>query len=173
VAAALLLGCVRGWTAAADALEAEYRIKAAFVCKFGNYVDWPPGARSEGPFVIGAYAADAVVEELAQAAAANTVGGRAIVVRRLARGEPLEGVAIVFVARTHAALLPDALAAARGQPVLTVTENDDPAPVGIVNFVVAEDKVRFDIALQPAEAAGLRISGRLLAVARKVSGRPS
>jgi hypothetical protein len=32
--------------------------------------------------------------------------------------------------------------------------------------------VRFDVALPAADAAGLRISSRLLAVARKVEGRP-
>jgi hypothetical protein len=43
----------------------------------------------------------------------------------------------------------------------------------MVNFVVANDRVRFDIALQPAEHSSLKISGRLLTLARKVTGAPS
>lgn len=172
--AVLLLAVARAGALAADASTAEYQIKAAFVCKFGNYVEWPAadGPRADGAFVIGVLASDVIAEAVTRAAAAHTVNGRAIVVRRPARGEPLDALAIVFVARTHAARLAEVLAAARGQPILTVTESDEPANAGVVNFVVVEDKVRFDIALQPAEASNLKISGRLLAVARKVSGRP-
>ena len=91
MAAALLLACVRGGRRRPTRSRPKYRIKAAFVCKFGNYVDWPAGARGDGAVRHPArYAADAVVEELARAAAADTVGGRPIVVRRLARGEPLD-----------------------------------------------------------------------------------
>ena len=38
----------------------------------------------------------------------------------------------------------------------------------MINFVLVDNKVRFDVALAPAEAAGLKISSRLLSVARRV-----
>jgi len=51
----------------------------------------------------------------------------------------------------------------------TVTEAEDGEdPGSMINFVLVADKVRFDVALPPAEAGGLKISSRLLAVARKV-----
>jgi len=50
-----------------------------------------------------------------------------------------------------------------------VTESDDGLGAGgTINFVVVDNKVRFDVALAPAEAVSLKISSRLLAVARKV-----
>ena len=77
--------------------------------------------------------------------------------------------AAVFVGRDEAARLPDVLAAAKGQALLVVTESDNALAQGAtINFVPADDKVRFDVALAAAERGGLRISSRLLAVARKV-----
>jgi hypothetical protein len=170
----LTSGAARGQPVPA-ARSAEPQIKATFICKFGNYVEWPPGAwGDDGTFPIGAMAGDRGVAELVRAASGVTVNGRPIAVRKLSPGDPVDGLAIVFVAREHSAALTEALAPARGLPVLTVTEADvDGGAGGIVNFVVVDDKVRFDIALPAAEQSHLKISGRLLAVARKVIGRPS
>lgn len=175
--AALLLADAalhRAWSA--DAQAAEYQIKATFLCKFGNFVEWPapPPAGTTAPFGIGVVGPDAVVDEVASAARGQTVNGRPIVVRRVGRGEPLDGLGIVFVTRSQSARLAETLAEARGQPILTVTESEQGTAVGsMVNFVVVNDKVKFDIALPPAEQSSLKISSRLLAVARQVAGRPS
>lgn len=162
----------RAWPA--DARTVETQIKALFLCKFGNYVEWPAQqwAASEQPFGIGVIASDDLMfTELTNAARGQTVNGRPITVRRLTRGEPLVGLGIVFVARAHGGRLAETLAELKGRPTLTVTESDAGAAASIVNFVVVEDKVKFDIALTLAELSGLKISSRLLAVARSVSGR--
>jgi hypothetical protein len=153
----------------------EYEVKAAFVCKFAAYVEWPPQAfeRPDSPLAIGVLGAAPVVDEVARAAAAQTFDGRPIAVRRLAPGDSLAGLHVVYVARSHAGRLPEVLAAARRLPVLTVTESDDGEPAGMINFVVVANKVRFDVAPQAAEANQLRISARMLGVARKVVQRQS
>ena len=173
VTALLLLSVHPVW---ADAQADEYQIKAAFLCKFGNYVEWPSQLVSDPtrPFIIGVIASDEVVEELTSAARNQTVAGRSIAVRRLSRGEPLDGLGIIFIARSHALRLAETLAAAEGKPILTVSESDPRGTVGsMVTFVVIDDKVRFDIALPPVERSNLKISARLLALARVVIGRPS
>ena len=161
---------------AADESSAEYQVKAAFVCKFGNYVEWPAhalGAASD-PFRIGVLATSAVAEEFRRIAAATVVSWRHVEVRRLARGEAPEGVHVVFVSRGMSSVAGEVIAAAHGRPVLTVTELDPGAMTGIagmINFVLVDDKVRFDIQLPPALQSGLKISARLLGVARRVEGR--
>ena len=66
------------------------------------------------------------------------------------------------------------MAAAKGQPLLTVTESEEALELGsMINFVVVEDKVRFDIAPPPFESSNLKISARLLGVARKVVSKSS
>ena len=151
----------------------EYQVKAAFVCKFGNYVDWPAnalGAVGE-PFRIGVMASAAVLEDFRRTAAAASVAGRPIEVRRLQRGDTLDGLHALFISRALSAHAGELLAAVQGRPVLTMTELDPGGITGMINFVVVDDKVRFDIVLPPAVQSGLKISARLLAVARRVEGR--
>lgn len=154
--------------------EAEYRIKAAFLCKFGNYVDWPEAvpALADPSFVIGVMGNAGVAEAVTAAAGGQAVNGRPITVRRVERSDAVQGLNILFVARSHAARLSEALAALKDQPVLVVTEQEAGLPAGsMVNFVIVDDKVKFDLAPASAERSHLRISARLLGVARNVAGR--
>ena len=164
LAAALLAGA---GLALAQA-DRELEIKAAFLYKFGAFVEWPAGAL-DGTFVIGVIGADALAGELERVVAGRSVQERPVVVRRLRRGEPLGRLHVLFVGQAETARLPEILAAAKGQGVLTVTETDNALAQGsMINFVAVEQKVRFDVALPPAERDKLKISARLLAVARKV-----
>ena len=62
------------------------------------------------------------------------------------------------------------LAQARGHPVLTVTEAETAHPEGsVINFAVADERVRFDISRAAAERNALQLRSQLLAVARHVS----
>ncbi|WP_374563276.1 YfiR family protein [Ideonella sp.] len=156
-----------------DIQAAEYRIKAAFLCKFGNYVEWPSPAAADTPFNIGVLATSAVVDELTAVARGQMVNGRPIVVRKLERGDPMDGVDMLFIARTHTARLAETLAALKDRPVLTVTETEPGVAIGsMVNFVIVDDKVKFDISLATVDRSKLRISARLLGVARTVAGGP-
>ncbi|RZJ11279.1 MAG: YfiR family protein [Rubrivivax sp.] len=171
----LLLAALAGARvqAADDEGSAEYQVKAAFVCKFGNYVEWPAQAlgRAGEPFRIGVLGSVAVVEALRRTAAVTEVAGRPVEVRRLSRGEAPDGLHVLFVSQAMAAAAPEAMAAVHGRPVLTVTELDPGGPTGMINFVIVDDKVRFDVQLLPATQSGLKISVRLLSVARRVEGK--
>jgi hypothetical protein len=151
--------------------QGEVQIKAAFLYKFGGFVEWPAGAfaRSDSPFSIGVIGAEPVAAELEQISAGRTVQGRPVQVKRLRRGESLAGLHVLFVGQPEAVRLAEILAGARNLPLLVVTESENALTQGsVINFVAVDDKVRFDVALPPAERGQLRISARLLAVARKV-----
>ena len=150
---------------------AEVQIKAAFLYKFGDFVQWPAPmfARADAPFVIGVLGADELAAALEQLVVDRTVQGRPIVVRRLRRGEALAGLHVLFIGQAESARLAETLAAARGHPMLIVTETENALAAGsMINFVAEESRVRFDVALPSAERGQLKISSRLLAVARRV-----
>jgi hypothetical protein len=164
------LGVAAECRAQADLQAAEYRVKAAFLYKFCSFVEWPPRvlARPDSPFTIGVLGADTLADELAQVVAGRTVNARPVTVRKLKRGESIANVQMLFVGRTEAGRLAEILTPAKGRATLIVTESENALALGsMINFVVVDDKVRFDVAL-PAEQGELRISARLLAVARKV-----
>jgi uncharacterized protein DUF4154 len=159
-----------------DLQIAEYRVKAAFLYKFPSYVEWPAQVfeRSDSPFVFGVAGADTLAEELGQVVVGRSIAGRPVLVRKLRRGDSVDGVHILFVGGTDGGRPAEILASAKGKPVLTVTESADAFALGsIINFVIVDDKVRFDVALRAAELCNLRVSARLLAVARKVLAGPS
>jgi len=165
------VGCLGAPAAGQEMQAAEYRVKAAFVYKFGDFVDWPQAAfnAADSPFVIGVVSADPVADELARITVGRSVGGRPVQVRKLRHGDPVSGLQVIFIGRGNRDQLAATLAASKGQPALTVSESDTGLKSGsMINFVVVSDKVRFDVALAPAEAAHLKISSRLLAVARTV-----
>ncbi len=173
---ALVVGGLTSIARAADVRASEYQIKAAYLCKFATYIEWPTASASDAtvPIVIGVIASDAVAAEMANTLQGQSVGGRPIVVRRIDAHGRLDGLNILFIARTHAAHVSEALAALQGRPVLTVTELDAPGDSSsMVNFIVIDDKVKFDVALPPVVHSGLKISSRLLAVAHVVTGRDS
>ena len=165
-----------GVRADADATAAEYRLKAAFLFKFLGFVEWPPAVleRPDSPFVIGVLGAKTMGDELAQTVVGRQVAGHPVLVRVLAHADSTAGLQVLFIGRAEAARVPAVVAAADSQPLLVVTESDAGLAAGsAINFVVVDDKVRFDIALHPIERAGLKVSARLLAVARNVLPNPS
>ena len=171
----LVLLAALAWpaTARAQAEASELQVKAAFLYKFGAYIEWPAGVfgGDQAPISIGVLGADDLADELAQLSAGRNVNGRPIQVRKLKRGGPVAGVHILFVGRSEEARLAEVLAPVKGQPVLVVTDSEEALARGsMINFVLVDDKVRFDVATAPAERGKLKISARLLAVARKVVG---
>ncbi len=154
---------------------AEYQVKAAYLYKFLDFVEWPAPAFDgpKSPFVIGVTGADVLVEELDALIARRRVESRPVLSRRLRPGEAPTGVHVLFVGRGAGARAASLLAATAKQPVLTVTEVDDAPPAGsTINFVTVDRRVRFDVALRSAETRELKISSRLLGVARRVEGAP-
>jgi hypothetical protein len=156
--------------------EAEYRVKAAFLYKFGSYIEWPDGTfeRPNTPLAIGVAGADVLADKLAQAVSGRIVGGRPVTVRKLRRGEPVKGLHILFIGRMQEAQLAEFLAASKGFPILTVTESENGLALGsMINFVVIEDKVRFEVAPKAARSRNLIISALLISVAYKIVSEPS
>jgi YfiR/HmsC-like len=161
--------------AAEEPALALQRIKAAFLYKFAAYVEWPPNTfpESESPIVIGVAGAEGIAHELEGASAGRTAAGRPVVVRKLARGEkPNSCCHILFIGEDDRGQRAELLAQVQNQPVLTVTDVDGGPPKGsIINFLTAEDRVRFDISRGAAERSGIQLRSQLLGVARRVDPR--
>jgi len=153
------------------AAASERSVKAAFVYKFLGYVEWPDNAFASGdaPIVVGVIGADDVAAELADIVRGRSVNNRPVEVRRLHAGDPVIGVNVLFVGAAEHARLPQIMRAAAARNVLTITEVDDGLDLGtVINFVLVDGRVRFEVSLDAAERAGVRLSSRLLSVAHLV-----
>jgi hypothetical protein len=165
------LGAGESFAADESPQDIEQRVKAAFLFKFGGYVEWPERLfpRSDSPLVIGVAGADVLVAELSRITSGRTMNGRPVTVRRVRSGEQVAGVHVLFISRSEAGRLGELLSTTQGQPVLTVTETEKGLAQGsVINFVVADNRVRFEVSLETANRNGLRIGAPLLAVAQRV-----
>ena len=163
------------WAACAAHAQgaSEATVKAAFLYKFAGYVEWPLAAfaQPESPLVIGVMGADEVASELEKLVPGREVNARRVAVRRVREGEPLRGVHLLFVGRAEPSL-PAVLRSAQQQGVLAVTDAERGLEAGsAINFVQVDDRIGFEVSLEAAERSGLRISSRMLAVARRVIPR--
>lgn len=150
----------------------EASVKAAFLYKFANYVEWPANAFASlsAPLVFGVSGGDEIAAELERIVPGRTVNGHPVVVKRVNDGESLRGLHLLFIGRDRP--LAPMLRAAQSQSVLTVTDADRALELGsAINFVPAGDRVAFEVSLDAAEKSGHRISSRMLSVARRVVPR--
>jgi len=156
--------------AAATGQLPEYSVKAAFLHHFAQFVEWPRRLAAEPPtLTIGVLGDDPFGALLDEAVLGKAVGGRSLVVRRVARAEEAARCDILFISTSEAARLPEILAGLGGAPVLTVGEADRFARRGgMIGFFFEDGRVRLEVNVKAAEAAGLRVSSKLLSVARLV-----
>lgn len=150
----------------------EHEVKATFLYKFGSYIEWPEGTfdREDEPLTIGVIGADDVAQDLREIVRDKSVNGRPILVRVLGPSDPPQQAQILFIGRAAPASLASVLSSTNGRPVVTVTELEGRSAEGggMINFVTDDNKVRFDVLLAKADSNNIKISARLLRVARKV-----
>ncbi|MFP5408898.1 MAG: YfiR family protein [Gammaproteobacteria bacterium] len=160
--------------AAEEGTDLEQSVKAAFLYKFASFVEWPAPVMPQPatPITIAVAGSEKIVAELNQMVVGRTAQGHPITVRRIRAGDSLAGVHILFIGGTESARLGQWAEAAQTHSTLLVTDAESALTRGsMINFVLAERRVRFEISLDTAEKSGLKLSSRLLAVAQHVHRR--
>lgn len=165
--------CGRAGLYADSSRPTEYQVKAAYLANFAKFVEWPPGAVTAGnPIPICVVGQDPFGPVLDAAVSGESVDRHPLVARRIGSMSDVDGCRIVFVS-SNEAMAGAALAAAERTPILTVS--DIPGFLkqgGMIEFVLDANRVRFEINLAAARAAGLNLSSELLRVATAVRRTP-
>jgi hypothetical protein len=159
--------------AAQAARPTEYQVKAAFLYNFAKFVEWPSGAFDgpSSPLVICIAGEDPFGNFLTGIVAGKTINGRRLIVERRSETADFRSCHIVFAGVAEKKRLPQILDSLKGAAVLTVGETDRFAQEGgIVDFYLDQDRVRFEINVAASTRCRLKISSKLLALARIVGG---
>jgi hypothetical protein len=160
--------------AAETAGFSEYEIKAAWLFNFARFVEWPTNtfANASTPLVVGVVGRDPFGWELEKTFAGRTIRGRPVVLKRNLSESEVASCHLIYVGAAERRRSRDLLEKVWGTPVLTVGETDDFLDQGgIINFVIKEKAVRFEINVRSAQSAGLKLDANLLKVAVSVRGR--
>jgi len=151
----------------------EYDVKAAFLFHFAQFVEWPPDAFKDEhtPLTYCTIGEDAFHGSLDESVRGKRIGNRELRVRHLKEREQIDGCYVLFLSAAQRGRQGEPLASANGHPVLTVGETEHFVQEGgIIGFCLEEKKVRFEINLEAAGRAQLKISAKLLALAKTVLG---
>ena len=152
----------------------ETDVKAAFLYNFTKFVAWPtPGAPTE-PFRLCIVSDDALRRSLERTIEGESVNGRPLESRVPRTPEEARGCQLLFLGHADGDREARLLAAVRDMPVLTVSDTTDFARRGGgIEFVKENNRLRFDVNVPGAERAGIKVSSRLLKVARRVHESPT
>jgi hypothetical protein len=149
----------------------EYLAKANYLANFPSFVDWPPEVLPsvKTPFLICVFGEFSFGTSLAEMTRGTTVHDRRLEIRWIHKPQELSSCQILFVSRSEQKRYNQALDVVRGRMVLTVGETPEfLAAGGILSFSSQQGAIQFDVNLEAANKARLKISSRLLALARHI-----
>jgi hypothetical protein len=160
----LLLCFVLSKTAISQSLRKEADLKAVFIYNFTQYIEWDSsGITNE--FVIGIIGNSEVSPALIEIAKTNKIRSRAIKVIKYDKPENIGRCQILFITNESTFSLQSILRNTE-KGTLTISETTGYANMGsAINFVIRNDKLRFEANLKSLDMAGLKASSQLLKLA--------
>jgi hypothetical protein len=153
----------------ADDPSQEYKVKAAFIYNFARFIEWPASAfsSSDAPFVIGVVGTDPFDGALDQAVAGKKVGSRAVVVKHFKSADDITSCQILFLATNDEDAQAKILQKVRNEKVLTIGESDTfTTNGGCLRLFLDDSRMRFEINTDATDEAKLKISSKLLRLAK-------
>jgi len=149
----------------------EYEVKGAILYNLMQFVEWPSSAdpAAQSPRVLCVLGWDPFGNSLVSLASSKIVDGRPVQIRHVHNDERLRPCHALYISSSERKRLRQILLDLQGASVLTVGDMAQfAARGGMVQFALEDKQVRFDINLDAASQAGLKINSRLLALARTV-----
>lgn len=149
----------------------EYELKAAMLLNLTRFVEWPAAAfaDAQAPAVLCILGRDPFGDSLTSMASSQTGSGRAVQIRRIPDSKEIRACHVLYISSSERKNIVQILAMLKGASVLTVGEMAQFASRGgMIQFSLEEKQVRFEINLEAAAESDLKISSRLLVLARVV-----
>lgn len=149
----------------------EYQVKAAFLFNFTKFIEWPVErfATPTNPVVIGVFGKNPFGNDLSETVKGKTNGNRSFMVRVVSTPAEATNCHLVFLPAGEDKVLAEMQPLLVAAGVITVGETELFArQQGVINFVMEAGKLRFDLNMETADHARLKINAQLQQLARKV-----
>ena len=157
--------------AAEQGSAGEYELKAAMLYNLTRFVEWPPSTYPDpqAPMRLCILGRDPFGGSLASIIFKQALNGRPVLIRHSQNDKEIRACHLLYISSSERKTTLQIFATLKGSSVLTVGEMKEFATHGgVIQFSLEEQQVRFDINLDAASRAGLKISSRLLLLARIV-----
>ena len=168
----------------------EYQLKAAFLYNFIKFVDWPEEKLSDSnkhkPIIIGIIGKDPFGSAF-EPIKGKRVKERSVIIERFKglkelekskernesekhqRIDSIRKCHLLFICRSEKTKLRETINMVRDYNVLTVADDAGFLEAGgVINFIMENKKVRFEINIGAAKRAKLKIRSQLLRLAKRI-----
>ncbi|MFH1005298.1 MAG: YfiR family protein [Bacteroidota bacterium] len=145
--------------------NAYIKIKASFIYNFTKYIDWPEKYK-EGNFVIGVVGTSSFYNDLTTLLSTKTVGSQKFEIKSFTSIESISGIChILFIPAENSSTFSSILKKIKKESTLIITEKTGLAKQGsAINFVIKDNKQKFELNKSNIEKYGLKVSSNLLAL---------
>jgi len=168
---ALLGLLLSGWATGSRADYSDEAVKAAFLYRFTGFVDWPAETLQGGHFTFAVLGSRPIAKELAQLLTRYPVKNLPARVRIVDDASQALDAHVLYIGTGYHGDLRAVSESLARRPLLLVTDQPGALEEGsAVNFLLVDRRVRFEVSLDVARRAGLKVSSQLLAVAAHVRG---
>jgi hypothetical protein len=163
-----------GSSALGQQKPSEYQVEAAYLYNFARFVEWPAkGSNTSGAFTICVLGEDPFGPALEATLAGETIGNHRVAARRISSPQMSDNCQILFISSSEANRLNKIIEALDKSSILTVSDIPQFSQRrGMIQFVLEENRIRFEVNLTAAQRAGLTLSSELLKVATVVRKNP-
>ncbi|HEY1010969.1 MAG: YfiR family protein [Daejeonella sp.] len=143
-------------------LGQEYNLKAAFLYRFMDYIDWGEG--TDRPITIAVLGESGMYAPLNQISKASHRSGSKIVNVRLCKSVNEIGRSqVVFVSRNYKFPIEAVVSRLYERQVLIISEQKGELEKGShINFLISDNKLKFEVNLKGASGSGIKIGSQLL-----------
>lgn len=152
--------------------DTNARVKSVFIYNFTRYVEWPTDYQS-GNFVITMFGTNAaMLAELTNMAKTKTVGAQKIEIKNTTTLDGIGKTNILYVTPDVATPIADIITKITGKSTLLVTEKPGYALKGAaINFVVVDNRQKFELNKANAEKYNLKVSAQLVTLSIPVEDK--
>lgn len=151
----------------------QYDIEAVYLFQFGKFVQWPAQPGLTDSFEICILGRDPFGGILDRTVAGEKIGNVPLKADRIVDLNDARHCRILYISPSEEARLNVILATVSSSSVLTVSDLPDfESRGGMIQFIVEDNRVRFEINVAVARKVGLTISSQLLKVAAAVRDAP-
>ena len=160
-----------GFSMAAEPPFEHYKLKAAYLYNFSKFVYWPPATLREAAGTIGicVLGDDDLANELEGIIKVNAAGDRKMAVRRVKHQDAENTCQILFIGRSVDDRYRAIITSLKSGPVLTVGDDENFLRAGgMIKFQLEDRKVRFEVNLDAVEKSSIRVSSKILKLAKAV-----
>lgn len=150
--------------------EMENKLKAAFIQKFIDFVEWPESSiKSSQNFRIGILGTSSIASYISKGVANKQFQGKSIEVKRLQSMAEIPQCHMIFISASEKDSLYGILSLTRKKAILTIGDTAKFADMGVlINLYRQGDYIRFEINIDEVYDSGLKVSSKLLKLSKIV-----